>query len=110
MNNNKMCALIESEEVYRTKAVIKRVGGAVSACLADAALPGTARNKHMTILYRGDGGKWRKNEIELIRKESENWIRQKYQSKQVPVTFTINHWDDGSVKIGGDLNDLCFHL
>lgn len=102
--------LIDSERVYRTKAMIKRVGGAVAVCLADAALPGTARNKHMTILYRGDGRKWTKNEIEIIRKETQNWMKQKYERNPVRVPFTINFWGRNSVKIGGDLNDLCIHL
>jgi len=104
-----MSSSIDSSRVYCSNVVIKRVGGAVAFSLERATLPGNASNKHVTILYR-KGMKWTKDEIEAIIKESDRWMFEKYGSNEAPITFTINVWGPRSVKIDGDLKDLCFHL
>eukprot|EP00483_Globobulimina_turgida_P000467 UN00467 len=102
---------IEPERVYCTNALIKKVGRAVAVSLADATLPGNVKNKHMTILYRGGrGSKWTAKEIELMSKETDNWIKEKYGNNKAPVTFTIHKWGSKSCKIEVDLNELCLHL
>eukprot|EP00483_Globobulimina_turgida_P000182 UN00182 len=101
----------EPERVYCTNALIKKVGRAIAVSLEDATLPGNAKNKHLTILYRGGRGlKWTVKEIELMSKETDNWIKQKYGNNKAPVTFTIHQWSPKSCKIAGDLNELCVHL
>merc|ERR1712130_1090305 len=100
---------IDSERVYCTNAAIKRVGGAVAVCLSDATLPGNSSNKHMTILYRRHN-QWTEDEIASIDKETKAWIKAKYGSNGAPVTFNIEKWGNKSVKIKGDLNNLCIDL
>merc|ERR1712228_198040 len=100
---------IDSERVYCTNAAIKRVGGAVAVSLSDATLPGNVSNKHMTILYRRHN-QWTEDEIAAIGKETKAWIKAKYGSNQAPVTFNIEKWGNKSVKIKGDLNNLCIDL
>merc|ERR1712228_1146548 len=100
---------IDSERVYCTNAAVKRVGGAVAVSLSDATLPGNVSNKHMTILYRRHN-QWTEDEIAAIGKETKAWIKAKYGSNQAPVTFNIEKWGNKSVKIKGDLNNLCIDL
>jgi len=95
--------------VYCTNAIIKRVGGAVAVSLEDATLPGSASNKHMTIMYRRRHP-WTNDEIAIIAKAKENWLQTKYESTQAPITFTIEQWGNKSVKINGDLAILCMDL
>lgn len=103
-NNN-----FDAERVYCTNALIKKIGGAVAVDVNDATLPGNARNKHMTILYRRSP-RWTENEIELISKETDSWIKQKYGSNKAPITFSISKWGKKSVKVEGDLESLCLYL
>eukprot|EP01083_Nonionella_stella_P268880 909256_1 len=100
---------IDSSRVYCTSSLIKRVGGAVAVSLEDATLPGNSRNKHMTILYRNKPN-WSNKEIELISRETDAWLKQKYGNNKAPITFTIHKWGNQSCKIQGDLYELCIHL
>jgi len=100
---------LDADRVYCTSASIKKVGRAVAVSLEDATLPGNAKNKHMTILYRGDK-KWSKEEIRSIQLEATKWMVDNFGSEQAPVTFTITEWGQKSMAIQGDLHDLCVHL
>merc|ERR1711933_52554 len=62
-----------------------------------------------TILYRRSP-RWTENEIELISKETDSWIKQKYGSNKAPITFSISKWGKKSVKVEGDLESLCLYL
>eukprot|EP01083_Nonionella_stella_P067525 178668_1 len=108
MKNSKS-DIIDTERVYCTTAIVKSVGRAVAISLEDATLPGTARNKHMTILYRKNM-RWNANEIEGVSRETDRWIREKYGHNKAPVTFTLQPWGPKSCHIAGDLFDLCKHL
>jgi predicted RNA-binding protein with PIN domain len=108
-NSNSNTNEPEPERVYCTNALIKKVGRAVAVSLEDATLPGNTKNKHMTILYRS-GSKWTGQEIALMSKETDNWIKEKYGNNKAPVTFTIHKYGPKSCKIEGDLNELCLHL
>merc|ERR1719499_2236385 len=100
---------IDPERVYCTSAVIKKVGRAVAVSLEDATLPGNAKNKHMTILYRGSP-KWSDEEIQSIQNETTKWIIDNNGSDQAPVMFTIHSWGRKSMTIQGDLQQLCLYL
>lgn len=100
---------MDAERVYCSSAVIKRVGRAVAVSLEDATLPGNAKNKHMTILYRG-GKKWSNEEIESIRSASTKWMVDNLGSEQAPVTFTIHAFGRKSMAIKGDLEEMCLFL
>jgi len=99
----------DPHRVYCTSARIKKVGKAVAVSLEDATLPGNAKNKHMTILYRG-GKKWSEEEIQSIQQETTKWIIENNGSDQAPVTFTIHAWGRKSMTIQGDLHALCLYL
>merc|ERR1712154_343287 len=98
-----------AQRVYCTNAKIVTTGRAVAVDLNDATLPGMVHNKHMTILFRRNG-QWTEDEIAAIAKETDNWIRAKYGRNSAPVTFSIEQWGNKSVKIVGDLNELCIYL
>eukprot|EP01083_Nonionella_stella_P139028 423262_1 len=106
---SKAAETTEQERVYCTNALIKRIGRAIAVSLDDATLPGNAKNKHMTIFYRNNKH-FTENEIELMSRECDNWIRLQYGHNQAPVTFTINTFGRNSVRISGDLYDLCIYL
>merc|ERR1712154_138118 len=74
--------------------------------MGDATLPGNCNNKHMTILYR-KRPKWTESEIELISRETDLWLKQKYGNNKAPVTFTINKWGNQSCKINGKKDKNC---
>jgi len=99
----------DPDRVYCTSARIQKVGRAVAVSLEDATLPGNAKNKHMTILYRG-GKKWSDEEIQSIQQETTKWIIENNGSDQAPVTFTIHAWGRKSMTIQGDLQELCLYL
>jgi len=99
----------EEERVYCINPTVVIVGGAAAISLNDAILPGNAKNKHMVILYR-KRPKWTSNEIEIISKEMNNWILSKYGDLSAPITFSLSTWGKKSMKIHGDLYDLCLYL
>ena len=100
---------LDTSQVYQTNAIVCKVGRAIAIDLNECSLPGNAKNKHMTIMFR-KSPKWTNDEIELVSKETDNWIKQKYGSAETSVTFTIDNWGKQSVKILGDLNELCLYL
>jgi len=98
-----------AQRIYCTNAKIVSVGRAVGVDLSDATLPGAVDDKHMTILFRRNG-QWTEDEIAAIGKETDNWIKAKYGRNTAPITFSIEKWGQKSVKINGDLNELCLYL
>jgi len=88
---------------YFTKALLRVFGrgGSVGIDLGDAGLPGSAPDKHMTVLYREDKP-WSVEELSEIQKATSNWIR---RHDGDDVSFWIEDVKPGrkSADINGDL-------
>lgn len=96
-------------KTYYTNANICIVGRAICIDLNDANLIGNVKNYHMTIFFR-KGERWNDNEIIQMTKSKNLWMKENKLNDNSLISFSIEKWGNQSMKVLGNLKNLCEYL
>eukprot|EP01084_Bolivina_argentea_P253256 425342_1 len=108
--------------LYYTSCNVIKIGKCISIDVNDAKLLGSVQNKHMVLFWRSMAP-FNDKEMYQVTQCVHTWIASKFQNnynyKQQKqnnknnndlISFTIERWGKHSVKVKGDLYDLCLFV